>query len=137
MSVKSHESRIVSNEEDIATVRASIKRIVALLNFSLINQTKVVTAASELVRNILEHGKGGNVKIELLDEPDRVGVRMIFEDNGSGIPDVEKALEDGFTTGKGMGLGLGGAKRLMDEFHIESKVDQGTRVAAIKWNPKV
>jgi serine/threonine-protein kinase RsbT len=133
MAVTSRESRPIKSEEDIATVRASIKRIVALLNFSPVSQTKVVTAASELARNAFEHGKGGHVEIELLDEPDKVGVRLIFVDSGAGIPDIGKALEDGFTTTNGMGLGLGGAKRLMDEFYIESGVG-GTKVSVTKWH---
>ncbi|HEY9734327.1 MAG TPA: anti-sigma regulatory factor [Drouetiella sp.] len=136
MVVKSQEDRAIKTEDDIATVRASVKRVVALLNFSLINQTKIITAASELARNVLEHGGGGSAKIELVDEPDRVGVRLKFEDMGKGIPDIEQAMEDGFTTGKGMGLGLGGAKRLMDEFTIESKADTGTRVSITKWQEK-
>jgi serine/threonine-protein kinase RsbT len=136
MVVKSHESRTIQNEDDVASVRASVKRIVALLNFSLVNQTKVVTAASELARNTLEHGKGGLAQIELLDEDDKVGIRMVFEDHGPGISNVSQAMEDGFTTGPGMGLGLGGAKRLMDQFHIESKVNEGTRVSVTKWDPK-
>ena len=136
MVVKSHENRPVRNEDDIAAVRTSVKRIVALLNFSIVSQTKIVTAASELARNTLEHGKGGSVEIQLLDEHDRVGVRMVFEDQGPGIPDIARAMEDGFTTGVGMGLGLGGAKRLMDEFSVESTAGEGTRISATKWDHK-
>ncbi len=135
MGVKSHENRQIKTEDDLAVVRGSVKRIVALLNFSVVNQTKVVTAASELARNTLEHGKGGNVEIQLLDENDRIGIRLNFSDNGPGIPDVGRAMEDGYTTGGGMGLGLGGAKRLMDEFAIESTSD-GTRVSVTKWDHK-
>ena len=136
MAVKSQESRPIVTEDDIATVRNSVKRIVALLNFSPINQTKIVTAASELARNTFEHGKGGTAVIQILDDMDRIGVRMTFEDKGPGISDISKALEDGFTTGSGMGLGLGGAKRLTDEFAIESNVDQGTKVSITKWQEK-
>ncbi len=136
MVVKSQEDRAIKTEDDIALVRASVKRIVALLNFSLVNQTKIITASSELARNVLEHGGGGSAKIQLVDEIDRVGVRLNFEDTGKGIPDIEQALEDGFTTGKGMGLGLGGARRLMDEFHIESTPGTGTRVSITKWQEK-
>jgi serine/threonine-protein kinase RsbT len=136
MVVKSHENRSIENEDDVASVRASVKRIVALLNFSLVNQTKVVTAASELARNTLEHGKGGVAQIELLDEDDKVGVRMVFEDHGPGIGNISQAMEDGFTTGAGMGLGLGGAKRLMDQFEIESTINEGTRVSVTKWDHK-
>ena len=137
MVVKSQEDRPISVEDDISTVRSSVKRVVALLNFSLVNQTKIITAASELARNTLEHGKGGHALIQIIDDGSgRVGLRLVFEDKGPGIPDTERALEDGFTTGRGMGLGLGGAKRLMDEFEIESKVDDGTRVSITKWQEK-
>jgi serine/threonine-protein kinase RsbT len=136
MAIKSQENRAINNEDDIASVRASVKRIVALLNFSPVSQTKVVTAASELARNTLEHGKGGNVEIQLLHEHDRVGVRIIFTDKGAGIENISKAMEDGFTTAKGMGLGLGGAKRLMDEFEIHSTLNEGTRISVTKWDPK-
>jgi serine/threonine-protein kinase RsbT len=139
MSVKSQEDRAIKIEDDISTVRTSVKRIVALLNFSLVNQTKVITAASELARNTLEHGGGGHALIQLVDEAGRVGVRLVFEDTGPGIADIDTAMEDGFTTGKGMGLGLGGAKRLMDNFEIESNADggaSGTRVSVTKWQEK-
>lgn len=136
MDVKSQDIKNISSEDDIAAVRMSVKRIVALLNFSTVNQTKTVTAASELARNVLEHGKGGKATMQLIDDVDRLGIRMIFEDSGPGIDDISKALEDGFTTGPGMGLGLGGARRLMDEFQIESKVSEGTRVVATKWDQK-
>ena len=137
MAVKSQEDRKISAEDDIALVRTSVKRIVALLNFSLVNQTKIITAASELARNTLEHGHGGNAVIQLMDESERIGIRLIFEDQGPGIADLAQALEDGFTTGKGMGLGLGGAKRLMDEFELSSKLNEGTRVSITKWQEKV
>ena len=136
MAVKSQDVKEINTEDDIAAVRMSVKRIVALLNFSPVNQTQSVTAASELARNVLEHGKGGTATMQLIDDNDRVGIRMIFEDHGPGIPDIAKAMEDGFSTGSGMGLGLAGAKRLMDQFEIESKVDQGTRVAATKWDQR-
>jgi len=135
MVVRSKELRYIRTEDDIAILRTSVKRIVALLNFGPVSQTKVVTAASELARNVFEHGKGGLVEIELLDETDKVGLRMIFVDEGDGISDVTRALEDGYSTTNGMGLGLGGAKRLMDEFHIESN-GGGTRVSVTKWDLK-
>jgi serine/threonine-protein kinase RsbT len=137
MVVKSQESRAIKSEDDIAVVRSSVKRVVALLNFSLVNQTKVITAASELARNTFEHGGGGEARIELVDEGDRIGVRLSFEDSGQGIPDINKAMEDGYTTGKGMGLGLGGAKRLMDEFSIVSNSSSGTKVSITKWQERV
>ncbi|HEY9777720.1 MAG TPA: anti-sigma regulatory factor [Planktothrix sp.] len=137
MGVKSGEDRPIASEDDIAAVRDSVKRVVSLLNFSLVNQTKIVTASSELARNTLEHGLGGSVKIQVLDDGDRSGIRLVFSDTGPGIPDIDQALEDGYTTGRGMGLGLGGAKRLMDEFKIESKVQEGTSVSVTKWQEKV
>lgn len=138
MVVKSQEDRPISDEDDISTVRSSVKRVVALLNFSLVNQTKIITAASELARNTLEHGKGGHALIQIIDDgTGRIGLRMIFEDNGPGIPDPDRALEDGFTTGKGMGLGLGGARRLMDEFQLESSIESGTKVSITKWQERL
>ncbi len=136
MAVKSQEERDIANEDDIMTVRNSVKRVTALLNFSLVNQTKVISAASELARNTLEHGKGGRAIIQLVNEPEKVGIRLIFEDTGPGIADVDRALEDGYTSGRGMGLGLGGAKRLMDDFNIESKENEGTKVSVTKWLEK-
>ncbi|HEY9712494.1 MAG TPA: anti-sigma regulatory factor [Chroococcales cyanobacterium] len=139
MPVKSGETRPIKTEDDIALVRHSVKRVVALLNFSLLNQTKTITAASELARNTLEHGGGGSAQIQIVDDGNRIGVRMTFEDQGPGIPDLDQAMEDGYTTGSGMGLGLGGAKRLMDEFKIGPNEDsggQGIRVCITKWQDK-
>ncbi len=133
MPVKSEESRQLACEDDIMVARASVKRVAALLNFSTIAQTKVVTVASELARNALEHGKGGTVQISVLERDGRLGICLEFVDHGPGIENIDQAMADGFTTGRGMGLGLGGSKRLMDEFAIESKVNEGTRVKAIKW----
>lgn len=101
--------------------------------FSLLETTKLVTAASELARNALEHGGGGYAEIEVISDGIRRGVRMTFVDEGPGIPDIETALRDGFTTGGGLGLGLGGSRRLVNEFHIESTVGRGTRVQVIRW----
>lgn len=137
MAVKTAETRPLKTEDDIAVVRGSVKRVVALLNFSLVNQTKIITAASELARNTIEHGKGGQAEIQVVDEADRIGVRLIFADDGPGIPDKDQALEDGYTTGKGMGLGLGGARRLMDQFSLESHDGKGTKVSITKWQEKV
>lgn len=99
---------------------------------SLVDQTKVVTAASELARNTIDYGGGGTVDIDVVNGARR-GVRLLFEDNGPGIKDVEAALRDGFTTGNGLGLGLGGARRLCSEFSIESTVGVGTRVSCARW----
>lgn len=101
--------------------------------FSLVDQTKMVTAASELGRNTVIHGRGGTAVLELLEEGARRGVRLTFEDQGPGIPDIGRALQDGYTTGNGMGLGLGGSRRLVNEFQIESTPGSGTRVIAVRW----
>jgi serine/threonine-protein kinase RsbT len=103
------------------------------LRFSLVDQTKMVTAASELARNTLDYGGGGSVLIEILDTGIRKGLRLTFEDHGPGIPDVEAALRDGYTTGGGLGMGLSGSKRLVNEFSIDTRVGEGTRVAITRW----
>jgi serine/threonine-protein kinase RsbT len=97
-----------------------------------VDQTKLVTAASELARNTIIHGGGGKMQLETLNGP-RVGLRLIFEDTGPGIPDIDMALRDGFTTGSGLGLGLGGAKRLVSEFDVTSRVGEGTKVTITRW----
>jgi serine/threonine-protein kinase RsbT len=104
----------------------------AQLGFSLVDQTKLVTAASELARNTIIYGGGGEMQAELLNGP-RSGIRLTFEDKGPGIPDLDMALRDGFTTGSGLGLGLGGAKRLVNDFEIFSKLGQGTKVTITRW----
>jgi serine/threonine-protein kinase RsbT len=103
------------------------------LGFNLVDQTKIVTAASELARNTLQHGGGGSVTIDSLEDTGRQGLRLTFEDTGPGIPDVQLALRDGFTTGTGLGLGLSGARRLSNDFRIESRVGEGTRVVITRW----
>jgi serine/threonine-protein kinase RsbT len=122
----------IRTEEDIVQVRSVVKLAAINAGFSLINQTKVVTAASELARNTLEYGGGGVMKIEILDDV-RVGVRIRFEDQGPGIENLELAMRDGWTSGKGMGLGLSGSKRLMDEFELLSTPGKGTVVVVTKW----
>ncbi len=101
--------------------------------FSLVEQTKLITAASELARNTLIHGGGGEMHLKALNDASRIGLRLTFEDHGPGIPDLELALKDGYTTVGGLGLGLGGAKRLSNEFTIESRPGQGTRVSVTRW----
>jgi serine/threonine-protein kinase RsbT len=101
--------------------------------FSLVDQTKMVTAASELARNTIVHGRGGTVTMEFLEDGARRGVRLVFEDTGPGIPDTVRALQDGYTTGKGMGLGLPGSRRLVSEFELVSQLGVGTRVTAVRW----
>jgi serine/threonine-protein kinase RsbT len=114
-------------------VRQAVRKWAAELAFSLVDQTKIVTAASELARNTLLHGGGGRARLEMLDEGNRRGLRLSFSDQGPGIPDIDLALRDGYTTGSGLGLGLGGSKRLVNEFNIESRVGEGTCVTVIRW----
>lgn len=123
----------IRTSQDLVLVRQAVRTWSAELKFSLVEQTKMVTAASELARNTLDYGKGGEVKLELVQEGLRRGLRLCFEDKGPGIPDIELALRDGYTSGGGMGLGLGGAKRLVNEFDIVSKVGEGTRVTVTRW----
>lgn len=119
--------------EDIVRVRQEVRAGAIAAGLGLVDQTKIVTAASELARNTLDYGKGGEARLEVLQEPGRRGLRIVFEDRGPGIADVEQALKDGFTTGKGMGLGLGGARRLCNEFSIVSEPGQGTRITIARW----
>lgn len=123
----------IRNEEDVVRVRQAVRTRARELRFGLVDQTKLVTAASELVRNTLEHGGGGHVDIELVERTSRRGLRLVFEDRGPGISDVDEALADGFSTREGLGLGLGGARRLVDEFDIQSRPGEGTRVAIVRW----
>ncbi len=123
----------IRSSQDLVLVRQAVRTWAAELKFSLVEQTKVVTAASELARNTLDYGKGGEVTLEVLADGLRRGLRLSFADKGPGIPDIELALRDGYTSGGGMGLGLGGAKRLMSEFTIETKVGEGTRVTVTRW----
>jgi serine/threonine-protein kinase RsbT len=123
----------IRTSQDVVLVRQRARTLAAGQGLSLVDQTKVVTAASELARNTLEHGKGGEVLLEAVVNGTRRGIRLTFEDQGPGIPDVAAALRDGFTTGTGMGLGLPGARRLMNEFSIESSPGQGTRVVVARW----
>jgi serine/threonine-protein kinase RsbT len=132
MAVVFSETVPVVSEPDIVVVRRRVREVAGQIGLSLVDQTKVITAASELARNTLIYGGGGSMQLESLNGP-RLGVRLTFKDNGPGIPDIELALRDGFTTGSGLGLGLGGTKRLVNEFDIESKVGQGTRVTITRW----
>lgn len=119
--------------DDVVRVRQAVRAQAAALGFSLVDQTKIVTAASELARNTLEHGGGGTVRLDVLADGERRGVRLVFEDRGPGIPDLRLALTDGYTTGGGLGLGLSGSRRLVNEFHIWSEVGAGTRVTVVRW----
>jgi serine/threonine-protein kinase RsbT len=121
------------SSEDIVLVRQAVRTTAVDLRLSLVDQTKIVTAASELARNTLDYGGGGTVRIQALQDGSRRGLRLTFEDKGPGIPDVERALKDGYSTGSGLGLGLGGARRLSSEFAIESRPGQGTKVTIARW----
>jgi serine/threonine-protein kinase RsbT len=132
MAVISTESVPVQSEPDVVAVRRRVREASARLGFSLVDQTKVVTAASELARNTVIYGGGGTMQMELLNGP-RNGLRLTFEDKGPGIADIDLALRDGFTTGSGLGLGLGGAKRLVSDFEISSRPGEGTRVTITRW----
>jgi len=114
-------------------MRQAVREHAIALGFSLVDQTKLVTAASELGRNILNYGGGGEMQMIRLSEGVRMGLKLVFVDRGPGIPDIDLAMKDGYTTGGGMGLGLGGAKRLSNEFNIQSKVGQGTTVTITRW----
>jgi serine/threonine-protein kinase RsbT len=123
----------LKTSNDVVLARQRVRQWAIELRFSLVDQTKLVTAASELARNTLDHGKGGQMTMEQLANGTKVGLRLAFEDTGPGIPDIEQALKDGFTSASGMGLGLGGSKRLVNEFSIESEVGKGTRVTVARW----
>jgi len=123
----------ISASEDVVRVRQITRERAVAQGFSLVDQTKLVTAASELARNTLEHGGGGQVEIQVLNDGSKRGLRLIFIDHGPGISNVEQALKDGFTTGGGLGLGLGGARRLSNEFEIQSKPGEGTRITMARW----
>jgi serine/threonine-protein kinase RsbT len=123
----------VRTSEDIVRLRHTVREQAIKLGFSLVDQTKLVTAASELARNILNYGGGGEMQLLKLIDGHRTGLRLVFADQGPGIPDIELAMKDGYTTGGGMGLGLGGAKRLSSEFHIESAIGAGTKVTITRW----
>lgn len=122
-------------DEDVVRMRQAVREQMIALGFSLIDQTKIVTAASELARNTLRYGGGGEGHLERVQKGMRQGLSLAFSDNGPGIPDIELALRDGYTSGGGMGLGLSGAKRLSDEFDITTAVGAGTTVKIVKWKP--
>jgi serine/threonine-protein kinase RsbT len=123
----------IRSSEDVVRVRQITRAHAIAQGFSLVDQTKIVTAASELARNTLEYGGGGEVTVETLSDGLRKGVRLTFTDQGPGIENIDLALKDGYTTGSGLGLGLGGAKRLSNEFSIESRSGEGTRVTIARW----
>jgi serine/threonine-protein kinase RsbT len=124
----------IHGQNDIVVVRQKVRAWATELGLGLVDQTKVVTAASELARNTLDYGGGGDVEIAALrNDANRPGIRLTFEDKGPGIPNVDLALTDGYTTGGGLGMGLSGSKRLMNEFRLDTEVGKGTRVIVTKW----
>ncbi|MGV0106979.1 anti-sigma regulatory factor [Nostoc sp. DSM 114167] len=133
MMMQKTETIEIQSSTDVVLVRQSVRQMAVEIGFGLVDQTKIVTAASELARNTLDYGGGGTVKLETLQEGRRRGLRLTFEDRGPGISDIELALKDGFTTGNGLGMGLGGAKRLANEFEIQSAVGEGTRIIIVRW----
>jgi serine/threonine-protein kinase RsbT len=133
MAVQESENLPVRSSEDIVRVRQAVRSWAVAAGMSLVDQTKIVTAASELARNTVIYGGGGMVRMDLVRANGRAGVRLTFEDQGPGIPDIELALKDGYTSGNGLGLGLSGARRLSNEFEIFSRVGEGTRVVITRW----
>jgi serine/threonine-protein kinase RsbT len=133
MVARTIESHPIASSEHVVQVRQAVRQRAVELGFSLIEQTKIVTAASELARNTLTHGGGGQATIEVVVDGIRRGLRLGFEDDGPGIADVAQAMKDGFSTGGGLGLGLSGAKRLSNEFSISSAPGMGTRIFITRW----
>jgi serine/threonine-protein kinase RsbT len=121
------------SDEDVVALRKQVRERAVAIALSLVDQTKLVTAASELARNTLKYAGGGMVYLDALTDGFRKGIGLLFVDNGPGIPDLDMALRDGYTTGGGLGLGLGGSKRLVDEFDIDSRAGEGTAVSVVKW----
>ncbi|HEX8153430.1 MAG TPA: anti-sigma regulatory factor [Thermoanaerobaculia bacterium] len=133
MQITKSETFAVRAAPEVVSVRHLVRRWAVELGFSLVEQTKIVTAASELARNMVDYGGGGDLLLEQLSDGIRKGLRLTFRDEGPGIPDIDQALRDGFTTGNGMGLGLGGARRLANEFSIDSAPGKGTKIAITRW----
>jgi serine/threonine-protein kinase RsbT len=127
------ETLAIKSSDDVVRVRQHVRVRAVEIGMGLVDQTKIVTAASELARNTLDYGGGGCVHIETVENGTRLGVRLVFEDEGPGIPDIGAALTDGFSSGGGLGLGLSGARRLSNEFDVKSVVGQGTRVMIARW----
>src|SRR5512147_757008 len=133
MPIERDEMVTLLSSEDVVRVRQKVRATAVEIGFGLVDQTKIITAASELARNTVQHGGGGGVRLQILREGSRRGLKLVFEDRGPGIPDVEQAMKDGYTTGNGLGLGLGGARRLCNEFQISSTLGEGTRVTITCW----
>jgi len=133
MTTLKSESISVTRPADVVILRQRVRAWTIELKFSLVDQTKMITASSELARNTLDHGGGGSCLMEIITNGTRTGLRLTFEDHGPGIPDIDLALKDGYSTGSGLGLGLSGSKRLVNDFQIASKVGEGTRVCVVRW----
>lgn len=133
MVILTQDTMQIVREQDVVPFRNRVKEFSVRIGLSLVNQTKLITAASELVRNMLKYAGGGRVLLEIISKNAQTGVRLTFTDEGPGIPDVQQAMQDGFSTGKSLGLGLPGAKRLVNEFHIQSAPGQGTTVTVTLW----
>jgi serine/threonine-protein kinase RsbT len=133
MPTKATERLEIRSADDVVRVRQQTRTLAVEAGLSLVDQTKIITAASELARNTLDYGGGGEVRIEIVEDSGRRGVRLVFEDEGPGIADIQQALKDGFTSGAGLGLGLGGARRLSNEFAIDSTVGEGTKITILRW----
>jgi serine/threonine-protein kinase RsbT len=133
--VEDEKSLPLKSGEDVVRLRQAVRERAVATGFSLVDQTKIVTAASEIGRNTIQYGGGGDVRIVVVANGSRRGLKLEFSDTGPGIADIEQALTDGFTTGGGLGLGLSGARRLSDEFHIDSAPGKGTRITLVRWKP--
>jgi len=131
--VLNKENMLIVKEQDVVLFRNRVKEYAVKIGMGLVNQTKLITAASELVRNMIKYASGGSILIEVVSKGRENGIRLTFRDQGPGIPNIPQAMKDGFTTGKSLGLGLPGAKRLVSEFDIKSIVGEGTTVSIIKW----
>jgi serine/threonine-protein kinase RsbT len=131
--VLNKETMSILKEQDVVPFRNRVREYAVKIGMGVVNQTKLITAASELVRNMLKYARGGTVLIEVVSKGREAGIRLVFSDKGPGIADISKALQDGFSTGKSLGLGLPGTKRLVSEFDIQSQVGKGTTVTIIKW----
>ncbi|MFC0097605.1 ATP-binding protein [Micromonospora marina] len=127
-------TQAIRSDEDVVRVRQLVRATAVSVRLSLVDQTKLVTAASELARNTLIYGGGGSAEVSTVSDGRRRGVRIVFADEGPGIPDLDLALTDGYTTGGGLGLGLSGARRLVDDFDIRTVVGEGTRITVTKWS---
>ncbi|NLV25360.1 MAG: anti-sigma regulatory factor [Deltaproteobacteria bacterium] len=128
-----HEKIEVRSSDDVVKVRQRVRALAVEAGFSLVDQTKIITAASELARNTVNYGGGGHAIVSLVKSNGRTGLRLVFEDRGPGITDIELAMQDGYSTGAGLGLGLSGSRRLMHEFEIDSAPGQGTKVTVTRW----